>query len=61
MKIIGWLLCKVGDHRWTCAVDEGIKVKDIPGLHELMKRDPVAGFWKYATMYCKRCGHVYVR
>ena len=44
-------LCKLmGDHKWTCAAQEGIPATDAQ-LHA-----GVDGFKDYARMYCKRCG-----
>lgn len=40
-------------HAWTSAAMEGIP----PTQAQI--DDGVVGFWDYATMYCKRCGHVY--
>jgi hypothetical protein len=37
-------------HDWTCAAQEGI-----PATPKQLA-DGVAGFWDYATCYCKRCG-----
>lgn len=54
-RVIAWLvkvwLCRLwGHHDWTCAAAEGI-----PATPEQLKGG-LAGFWDYATMYCKRCG-----
>ena len=46
------LLCLLLDHEWTCAAHEGIK----PTKEHLAAG--LAGFYDYATMYCKRCGYV---
>ena len=44
--------CKIMDsHEWTSNAQQGI-----PPTPEQLKS--VAGFWDYATMYCKRCGHI---
>lgn len=40
------------NHDWTCAAEQGIE----PTPKQLA--DGVAGFYDYATMYCKRCGTV---
>lgn len=46
--------CKVfKTHNWTCAIDEGIPATE-EQLHNTKE-----GFWDYAKMYCKDCGHVY--
>jgi hypothetical protein len=50
-KILNWFLC-LWDHDWTCAHDEGIPVTK----EQIAAR--VDGFFDYAKMYCKRCGHV---
>ena len=39
-------------HEWTSSAQEG-KQPTAKQLH-----NGVDGFWDYATMYCKRCGHV---
>jgi len=45
--------CKLfGMHNWTCAAEEGIN----PTKEQL--EYGTAGFWDYAKMYCKDCGHV---
>jgi len=46
------LKCAIGDHDWTCAIEQGIK----PTLEQ--KQTGVYGFIDYATMYCKHCGTV---
>lgn len=46
-----WFLCLIGDHDWTCAVDEGIEATP-------KQLESVDGFWDYAKTYCKRCGTV---
>lgn len=54
MKIFHWILCHIlGDHDWTCAVDEG---QDKPTQKQI--DDGVEGFYDYAKMYCKRCGTI---
>ena len=54
-KFFGWILCHViHDHDWTCKAEQGID----PSEAEV--KAGVAGFWNYATMYCKRCGKVYI-
>jgi hypothetical protein len=47
------LFCFIGTHDWTCAAGEGIK----PTQKQI--DDGLEGFYDYATMYCKTCGHVY--
>lgn len=43
-------LCHIlGDHQWTSKADQGIK----PSREEL---ESSQGFWKYARVYCSRCG-----
>lgn len=39
-------MCLLGEHKWTCDAEKGIK--------------PVKGrdFWDYATMYCDYCGKI---
>jgi len=39
-------------HNWTCAADEGIPATE-EQLHNTKE-----GFWDYAKMYCKTCGHI---
>jgi hypothetical protein len=57
IKILwGKLLCLIGDHDWTGAAREGIPPSK--KIIELAKKDPLAGFKKYSTMYCRRCGRV---
>lgn len=51
-----WLKCRfiiLGGHDYTCALDEGIKATP-------EQLESVDGFFDYAKMYCKNCGHVYV-
>lgn len=49
----GWIECHIFQfHDWTCANQEGIK----PTKDQLNKG--VDGFWKYACMYCARCGKI---
>lgn len=61
-KLLGMLLCFIGDHSWTCAVEEGIKAADIPTVKALLDEGQVyAGFTLYAKMYCRRCRYVYRR
>lgn len=52
--LLGWLACKTGNHKWTCAVDEG---QDKPTQAQIDAG--INGFWDYAKMYCKRCGYVW--
>lgn len=50
MSILRWFLCHVlGDHDWTCAAKEGI-----PATQRQLNKG-MAGFYSYATMYCKHC------
>ena len=51
--IADWMLCKIGDHDWTCALEEG---QDKPTQKQI--DDGVEGFYDYAKMYCKRCGTI---
>lgn len=39
------------DHDWTCAAEQNIP----PTAKQLA--DGVDGFFDYAKMYCRRCGH----
>lgn len=60
-KLLGMLLCFMGDHSWTCAAEEGIKASDIPTVKALIDQGQhFAGFTLYAKMYCRRCGHIYM-
>ena len=44
--------CKIWSfHDWTSDAAQGI-----PPKPEHLKS--IEGFWNYATMYCKRCGHI---
>jgi len=44
------LICAFNGHKWTSKANEGIKAsKD-----EI--EDGITGFYRYARMYCKRCG-----
>ena len=47
------LKCWFLGHDWTTAENEGIS----PTKEQL--DSGVKGFWDYAKMYCKRCGHEY--
>jgi hypothetical protein len=50
-----WVLCHLFDDHcggWTCKAQQGIP----PSAEDL--RDGVAGFYRYATMYCRWCGKV---
>jgi hypothetical protein len=50
-KLKAFILCVIlGSHDWTSKVMQGIK----PTEDEI--RDGVAGFHRYARMYCARCG-----
>ncbi len=42
----------MGDHDWTCKAEQGIK--PTKGQSDM----GIAGFWAYATMYCKHCGKI---
>lgn len=44
------LACLIGNHDWTCKSAQGIKPTD----EELA--GGVDGFWRYARVYCARCG-----
>ncbi len=48
-RLIGRLLCWIGDHDWTCAIEEG---QDKPTQAQIDAG--VEGFYDYAKMYCKR-------
>jgi hypothetical protein len=50
-RLLGRLLCLIGDHDWTCKASQGIQ----PSADEV--RDGYAGFLRYAAMYCARCGY----
>jgi len=52
MKIFRKILCFMGDHDWTCKAEQGIK--PTKGQSDM----GIAGFWAYATMYCKHCGKI---
>ena len=47
------LICHVAGHDWTSNAERGI----MPTHSQL--DEGIEGFWKYATMWCDRCGHVY--
>lgn len=52
-KINKFIDCKIlGLHNWTSAAEEGIK----PTKEQL--EYGTAGFFDYAKMYCKDCGHI---
>lgn len=53
-RFVHWLLCLIGDHDWTCAAEQGI-----PPTKE-QAEGGLAGFYSYATGYCKRCKKVMV-
>ena len=59
--MIGWLLCLIGDHDWTCRAAQGLKplLEDMPKKGD-NEKTTLAKFRRYATMYCKRCYKVYV-
>lgn len=48
--IADWILCKTGNHDWTCAIDEG---QDKPTEAQIAAG--IDGFYDYAKTYCKRC------
>jgi len=48
-KIFCFFLC----HDWTCRAAEG----EEPTKTEI--EAGISGFYQYAQMYCKRCGHIY--
>ena len=50
-RIVKFFACRIG-HDWTCAAAEGV-----PATKEQIANG-VEGFYDYATMYCRRCGHV---
>jgi hypothetical protein len=51
--LVKWWLCKIwGDHDWTCNAEQGIDPTEAEVRHG------VHGFFHYAKMYCKRCGHI---
>ena len=52
----GKFLCLIGDHAWTGDALKGIPPS--PEVLELAQSDPLAGFKKFSTMYCDRCGKV---
>lgn len=46
-----WVRCRLlGDHDWTCKAEQGVK----PSADELC--DGLAGFDRYAQLFCSRCG-----
>ena len=50
--VVSFIMCLRG-HDWTCAVEEGVEATPeqlVGGLD---------GFLDYATIYCRRCDHVY--
>lgn len=50
-RALAWIRCRLfGDHDWTCKAALRIK----PSADEL--RDGMAGFDRYAQMFCARCG-----
>lgn len=53
MAALAKLRCWLGRHDWTCKAEQGIP----PSKDEL--EGGLDGFWRYAAMYCKRCGKVY--
>lgn len=47
-----FILCRIlGAHDWTSKA-----LQNIPPDPEKMKTNPTAYFFKYAGVYCKRCG-----
>jgi len=55
-KLWGKFLCMIGDHAWTGDALEGIKPSS--EIIELAKKNSMAGFKIYSTMYCKRCKRI---
>jgi len=49
-RLLGWIACAIGDHKWTCLAEQGIKPDP-----DRVKADPLGYFWEYAAMYCARC------
>lgn len=49
-RVWSWIRCLLGDHDWTSKAAQGVK----PSADEL--RDGLAGFERYAQMFCARCG-----
>lgn len=53
-RALRWVRCHIlGDHDWTCKASQAID----PTAEELA--DGLAGFLRYAQMYCTRCGYLY--
>jgi hypothetical protein len=56
-KVVGRLLCVIGEHDWTSLAMEGRGVprhlhpEPRDGIDEILRK-----FREYATMYCRRCG-----
>ena len=51
-KLLGRLLCLIGDHDWTSLAMEGFKPDPVR-----VNADPLGYFREYAAMYCRRCRH----
>jgi hypothetical protein len=51
-RLLGRLLCLIGDHDWTSKAMQGLKPtpEEVAAGYE--------GFLCYAVMYCSRCGTV---
>lgn len=52
-RLIAKIICLFASHRWTCKAALGIP----PDTQDI--RDGLAGFNRYASMYCARCGRIY--
>jgi len=56
-KLVGKILCLVGDHLCTSMQEYGVK----PDI-ERYEKDPIGYFFVYSTMFCARgCGKIYNR
>lgn len=54
LTVVFWARCTLlKQHNYTCAASENIKAT------QAQIDTGVEGFFDYAKMYCKDCGHVY--
>jgi hypothetical protein len=51
-RLLGFFLCLICGHDWTCNAAQGIPATP------LQLANGLRGFLDYATMYCKRCRRV---